>query len=174
MPCRKLQRNAAPGRPDVVTDVQTSTPPAPPEFVYREHRVSLLRLAYLLTGSREQAEDLVQQAFATAFDRWSSIEEPVPYLKRAIVNMAQDAHRRSARARLFHLRARVEPVTEQPEIDETWAHVQRLPYRQRAVVVLHYYSDLPLQQIADLLSRPAATIRSDLRRALDRLRKALA
>jgi len=142
-------------------------------MVYRDHRVRLLRLAYLLTGSREQAEDLVQQAFAGAIDRWSSIEEPLPYLKRAIVNMANDVHRRSARARLFMMRVQVEPVTELPEVDETWTHIQRLPYRQRAVLVLHYYSDLPLHQIAEILSRPAATIRSDLRRALDRLRKVL-
>jgi RNA polymerase sigma factor (sigma-70 family) len=156
-----------------VNDVQTPSQPASPELVYRDHRVGLLRLAYLLTSSREQAEDLVQQAFVAAYDRWSSIEQPVPYLKRAIVNMANDGHRRSARDRLFGMRMRVEPVTEQPEVDEAWAHIQRLPYRQRAVVVLHYYGDLPLNQIADILSRPAATIRSDLRRALDRLRKAL-
>ncbi len=168
-----MQRPAPPKRPSCVTDVHTPPRAAPAEDVYRAHRDGLVRLAYLLTGSREQAEDLVQQAFAAAWDRWAAIDQPLPYLKRAIVNRAADAQRRSIRDRLFRQRARVEPVTEVPELDETWAHIRTLPQRQRAVVVLHYYDDRPLNEIADLLARPAATVRSDLRRALDRLRKVL-
>ena len=60
------------------------------------------------------------------------------------------------------------------EIDETWGVISALPWPQRAVVVLHYYEDLPLIEVAELLGRPAATVRSDHRRALERLRKALA
>ena len=52
--------------------------------------------------------------------------------------------------------------------------IARLPWVQRAVVVLHYYEDLPLTEVAAVLDRPAATVRSDHRRALDKLRKALA
>ena len=62
-------------------------------------------------------------------------------------------------------------VTSIPEIDETWTLVRQLPTTQRAVVVLHYYEDLPLVEIGQLLNRPASTVRSDLRRALTRLRK---
>ena len=61
-----------------------------------------------------------------------------------------------------------------PEVDETWTQLARLPWAQRAVVVLHYYEDLPLVEVAGLLDRPVATVRSDHRRALDKLRKALA
>lgn len=61
-----------------------------------------------------------------------------------------------------------------PEVDETWELVRGLSRIQRAVVVLHYYEDLPLNEVAAILGRPAATVRSDHRRALDRLRKALA
>ncbi|GIG00120.1 RNA polymerase sigma factor [Catellatospora citrea] len=156
-----------------MTDVHTPPRATPAEAVYRDHRDHLVRLAYLLTGSREQAEDLVQQAFASAWDRWQAIDQPLPYLKRAIVNQAADARRRGIRDRLFRQRARVEPITEVPELDETWAHIKTLPPHQRAVVVLHYYDDRPLNEIAELLSRPAATVRSDLRRALERLRKVL-
>jgi RNA polymerase sigma factor (sigma-70 family) len=60
-----------------------------------------------------------------------------------------------------------------PEVDETWAQLSHLPWVQRAVVVLHYYEDLPLTEVAAVLGRPAATVRSDHRRALDKLRKAL-
>ena len=138
------------------------------EHVYRAHYVALTRLAYLLCSSRELSEDVVQSAFASAHARWSQIDDHRAYLRRSVVNLVNDAHRR----RLRPLRAvRVDDVTEIPEVDETWAAVQQLPGRQRAVVVLHYYEDLPLVEIAAVLGRPASTVRSDLKRALARLRK---
>jgi RNA polymerase sigma factor (sigma-70 family) len=142
------------------------------EAAYREHRLALLRLAYLLSGSYDVSEDVVQAAFTSAHDRWDQIENPPAYLKKAVVNLVKDTQRR----RLRRLRRAPErpPVVLPPEIDETWTQVSRLPRVQRAVVVLHYYEDLPLTEIATLLGRPAATVRSDHRRALDKLRKALA
>lgn len=144
----------------------------PPELdqVYRDHRVTLVRLGFLLTGSQEDGEDLVQSAFLTASARWSEIEQPLAYLKRAVVNQASDLLKRRVRERD---RPAAEGVTEIPEIDEMWVILQRLPHRQRIVVVLRFYEDLPLLEIARLLQRPPATVRSDLRRALGRLRKAL-
>jgi len=69
-----------------VTETQTTGPPGL-EQVYREHRVPLLRLAFLLTGSREHSEDVVHSAFTSAMSRWELIEQPLPYLKRAIINL---------------------------------------------------------------------------------------
>jgi RNA polymerase sigma factor (sigma-70 family) len=142
------------------------------EETYRELRLPLLRLAFLLTGSRETAEDLVQSAFAAAQPRWQQIDDPPAYLRRSVVNLAKDGQRREFRRRGL-LRPEPEPLTAIPEIDETWALVRRLPATQRAVVVLHYYEDLPLVEIGRLLDRPANTVRSDLRRAHARLRKDL-
>ncbi|MEV4835195.1 sigma-70 family RNA polymerase sigma factor [Nonomuraea sp. NPDC049486] len=152
-----------------MTELRTADPPDL-EQVYRDQRTTLLRLAFLLTGSREQAEDLVQTAFVTACARWDRIQQPLAYLKRAVVNRANSTHRRWARERGRHV---VERTTEMPDIDETWTLVKQLSGRQRIVVVLHCYEDLPLVEIAGILSRPAATIRSDLKRALARLRKAM-
>lgn len=142
------------------------------EQAYEQHRHALLRLAVLLTGSREHAEDVVQAVFATAYPRWGSVEQPLPYLKRAVVNASAGVHRRRSRDRDRPVVA--EPVTHIPEVDETWASLRSLPDRQRAVLVLHFYEDLPLVEVAQVLDRPAATIRSDLRRALQTLRKDLA
>ena len=142
------------------------------EETYRELRLPLLRLAFLLTGSRETAEDVVQSAFASAHPRWTGIEDPAAYLRRSVVNLAKDGQRRDYRRRRL-LRSEPEPVTAIPELDETWAHVRRLPATQRTVVILHYYEDLPLVEIGRLLDRPASTVRSDLRRALARLRREL-
>lgn len=141
------------------------------EEAYREHRLALLRLAYLMSGSHDASEDAVQSAFTSAHDRWDQIEKPLPYLKRAVVNLVKDGQRRRFRL----LATPPDPVTVDlpPEIDETWGQISRLPWTQRAVVVLHYYEDLPLVEVAELLGRPAATVRSDHRRALDKLRRAI-
>jgi RNA polymerase sigma factor (sigma-70 family) len=142
------------------------------QVAYEQQRLPLLRLAVLLTGSREHAEDAVQAVFTAAYPRWDSISQPLPYLKRAVVNSCADVHRRRARDRRSALDR--EPVTGIPEVDETWTVLIGLPARQRAVVVLHFYEDLSLVEIGRILGRPATTIRSDLRRALSTLRKDLA
>lgn len=142
------------------------------EEAYREYRLGLLRLAYLMSGSHDVSEDAVQSVFTSAHDRWDQIENPLPYLKRAVVNVVKDGQRR--RLRLLARTPERPLVALPPEVDETWAQLARLPWVQRAVVVLHYYEDLPLTEVAAVLDRPAATVRSDHRRALDRLRKALA
>jgi RNA polymerase sigma factor (sigma-70 family) len=139
---------------------------------YAAHRVELLRLALLLVGSEAQAEDIVQAVFTAAHGRWDSIDHHLPYLKRAIVNRAGDTYRRRERERRWLARQQ-EPVTEIPEIDETWHVLCRLPRTQRTVVVLHFYEDLPLVAIAEILGCPAGTVRSQLHRALDRLRRTL-
>lgn len=141
------------------------------EETYREHRLTLLRLAYLMSGSHDVSEDVVQSVFTSAHDRWEQIDNPLPYLKRAVVNLVKDGQRRRLRLRA---RAVERPqVALPPEVDEMWAQIARLPWVQRAVIVLHYYEDLPLTEVAAVLDRPAATVRSDHRRALDKLRKAL-
>jgi RNA polymerase sigma factor (sigma-70 family) len=139
--------------------------------MYRSSWLSLTRLAYLLVGDRSEAEDIVQTAFTRAMGRWATIEEPSAYLRRAVVNGANDAHRRS-----YRNAATAVSVTESidgPEIDGLWGLVGRLPAPQRAVVVLRFYEDLALADIAALLGRPASTVRSDLRRALMTLRESL-
>ena len=143
------------------------------EAAYRQHHQSLLRLAVLMTGSHPDAEDVVHAVFASAHPRWDRIDEPAAYLRRAVVNACNDHHRRRYRARRLTPPAEAEPVVHPPEIDETWAQLTQLPPTQRAVVVLRFYEDLPLTQIADLLGRPPATVRSDLHRALKTLQKTL-
>lgn len=155
-----------------VTEIETVPPPSF-EDTYREHRLALIRLAYLMCGSREFSEDLVQTVFTAAHPRWEQIENHLPYLRQAVVNLAKDGRRRHLR----HLRlappSEVVPVTTVPEIDETWFLILRLPAVQRAVVVLHFYEDLPLVEVANILNRRPSTVRSDLRRALERLRRSL-
>ena len=163
-----VQRWAPRRRHRGVTNLELSDSETPVlEQTYRELRLPLLRLAFMLTGSRETAEDLVQSAFTSAQPKWDVIDDPPAYLRRSVVNLAKDGHRREFRRRLRQ-RLEPEPVTQIAELDETWALVRGLPQTQRKVVVLHYYEDLSLVEIAHLLDRPASTVRSDLRRALAR------
>jgi RNA polymerase sigma factor (sigma-70 family) len=137
------------------------------EVVYRTSRLSLTRLAYLLVGDRGEAEDVVQAVFTAAAAHWDTIDEPLAYLRRAVVNRANDVHRQSYRTTPVDT-ARELPG--EPAVDETWLFVQTLPITQRTVVVLRFYEDLGLSEIALLLGRSASTVRSDLRRALTKLR----
>lgn len=155
---------------DFIGMTHTSTGPPDLARIYRDHRLSLLRLAYLLTGSHELGEDLVHAAFAAALPRWSHIDHPLAYLQRTIINGAADQHRRTHRERTIPV---PEPATHPPEIDEVWAQIKKLSPVQRTVVVLRFYEDLPLVHIAALMDRPPATVRSDLKRALEHLRKVL-
>ncbi len=150
-----------------MAELQTDPPDI--EQVYRDHRLTLVRLGFLLTGSREDSEDLVQSAFATASAHWYEIEQPLAYLRRAVVNQASDLHKRRTRERG---RPAAEGVTEIPEVDETWAILQRLPHKQRMVVVLRFYEDLPLKDIATALDLPVGTVKSRLRLGLEKLREA--
>lgn len=141
------------------------------EQVFHQQWQSLLKLATLMTGSREDAEDVVQSAFVTANARWEQIREPEKYLRTAVINGANGHLRRRYRDR--RRPSSPEPVTRIPEIDETWAQIRRLSHNQRAVVVLRFYEDLPLSEIAQILDRRPSTVRSDLRRALNKLRRTI-
>jgi RNA polymerase sigma factor (sigma-70 family) len=147
-----------------------SSQPRPLEEVYRSSQAALTRLAFLLVGDRDDADDIVQSVFATAADRWSSIDDPPTYLRRAVANRAHDVHRRSFRP--------AAPVAgdanaDEPQVDVVWSFVNSLPTAQRAVIVLRFYEDLSLVDIAVVLGRPENTVRSDLRRALSHLKRIL-
>lgn len=139
--------------------------------MYHQYRNRLLGLATLLSGSRAVAEEVVQDVFAAAIPRWDLIDNHDWYLKRAVVNRVRSLGRRATRAKALP-RTR-EAVTGEPLVDETWRLLRRLPVRQRTVLVLRIYLDLPDEEIAQLMNCPEATVRSLAFRALTTLRKEL-
>src|SRR3954449_11688386 len=96
---------------------------------YRAHRPALVRLAFLLCGSRDLSEDVVQTVFTSAHPRWHTIENHLAYLKRGVVNLVKDGQRRDIRRRSCPFPPVAEPVTCIPDVDETWALLQCLPWR---------------------------------------------
>jgi RNA polymerase sigma-70 factor (sigma-E family) len=151
------------------------------EYV-QQRGAALVRLARLLTGERQLAEDLAQEVLAKAYVRWSSVvraDHPDLYLRRMLVN----AHISWWRRRSFH-ETPVVPAAEQAgpvafeaeiaERDALWRLVLTLPKRQRAAVVLRYYEDLDDVMIAEILDCSPVTVRTHVMRALAALRQRLA
>jgi RNA polymerase sigma factor (sigma-70 family) len=150
---------------------QTPTPGIDVTVLYGRKRQSMVRLARLLTGSFEIAEELVQEAFVKLQLSPTVAENPDSYLRTVVTNLSWGYLRRLRLERALRPGDRI--VVAAPEIDETWSVVCRLPFRQRAVLALRYYEDLSEAEIADVLDCRIGTVKSAHHRALATLRRQL-
>lgn len=152
------------------------------DFYFRETG-RLRRIALLMVGDAERAEDLTHEALLRAYQRWGRIRnaDPAPYVRRALVNLCRNDHRRRALEvrRLRDLWGTGPPATELDParcVDDALAMANALrvlsPIR-RATSVLHFYDDMSEANIAHTLDRPLNTVKSDVRRALEKLRATL-
>jgi RNA polymerase sigma-70 factor (sigma-E family) len=140
--------------------------------VYRRECVAMVRLAVLMVGSQEQAEEIVQDAFAQLFERWERVDRPGAYLRTCVVNGCRRAHRR--RRQDLRMAAGASPVlATELRADELADVLAALPARRRAAVVLRYYEDLSEAEIADALAVRPGTVKSMLHRGLAQLRQAV-
>jgi RNA polymerase sigma-70 factor (sigma-E family) len=133
----------------------------------RDAYAPMVRMAFLLTSSIETAEDLVQDVFARAYPRWSTISEPSAYVRRAVVNACHSHHRRRFRERAHRPST---PDAIELEADELFDVLATLPARMRSAIVLRYYQDLAENDIAEILGCAPGTARSLIHRGLARLR----
>ncbi|MEJ7647946.1 MAG: SigE family RNA polymerase sigma factor [Nakamurella sp.] len=138
----------------------------------------LVRTAFLLTGNRTVAEDLVMTAVAKCLPRWSSIRgEPLPYVRQAVLReFLSTARRRSVVDERPTDRLPERPADDPHERAvlraDLFAALVALPPRQRAVVVLRFFEDLTGAQIAEVLAISVGTVRSQLHDGLAALRTA--
>jgi RNA polymerase sigma-70 factor (sigma-E family) len=147
--------------------------------LYRLHAADGVRLAYLLTGSRALAEDLVQEAFVRLYGRFRDLRDPGAfewYLRRTIVNLVRSHFRRLRVERAYvESRGRERPVPAEPPDpgtrEELWQALQELPERQRTAIVLRYYEDLSEARTAEVMGCPVGTVKSLVSRGTDRLRR---
>ena len=147
--------------------------------LYEDHSARAFRLAYLLTGDRDLAEDLVQDAFLKLIGRFADLRSPGSfdvYLRRTIVTLSYGTFRRRRTERSYLARERglaqgrsdVLPDVERK--DELWTQMQKIAPRQRAALVLRFYEDLSEQQAADLLGCSLRTVKSLVTRGIQAMR----
>ena len=151
------------------------------EDLYRRHVPDAVRLAFLITGDRAEAQDVAQDAFLAAAGKFRLMRDPSKfqaYLRRTVVRTVLMRRRSSGREV-----ARAERSTRGVPRHAAGAHqgvadrllleaaLARLPVRQRAAVVLRYWHDLPEREIAGILGCAPGTVKSLLSRALETLRE---
>lgn len=145
--------------------------------LFQLHYLGLVRLAMRFVDDQETAEDLVQDVFVGLARRQIPTEDPHHYLRRAVVNRSRSVLRRRKIARAFLARGEPDWVAE--AADEASVRedartrmlraIAALPLRQREAVVLRYYEDLSVTEIAATLNVSPGAVSSALNRALSTL-----
>ena len=144
------------------------------EAVIRRYSNMVYRLSFARTGNTSDAEDLYQEVFLRYLTRaplFASEEHRKAWLLKVTVNCANRFH-------AMRGRRRTEPLSQAlsvpaPEGEGLWEELRRLPKRDRTILHLYYYEDLTTEEIAQILERNPATVRSQLLRARNRLKKLL-
>jgi RNA polymerase sigma factor (sigma-70 family) len=140
------------------------------EEFYAEAWPWAFRFASFLTQDTAAGEDIAQDVLAAMSQRWRATDHPAAYLRAALVNASSNWNRRCRTMReklpLLAGSDRVEFLAE--ELDDA---IARLPFRQRAVIVMRYHGDLSESEIADALDCRRGTVKSLASRALKTLAK---
>jgi RNA polymerase sigma-70 factor (sigma-E family) len=148
----------------------------------RSSSSTLLRTAYLLTGDRGHAEDLLQTALLRTARSWSRAREaPTAYARRVLVNLSKDSLRRQSRRPVETALAGVQRPVDVARL--AWDPVEavllrsilleatrRLPARQRTVLVLRFFEELSVDEVAVAMGCSPGTVKSQTHHALARLR----
>jgi RNA polymerase sigma-70 factor (sigma-E family) len=140
---------------------------------------SLLRTAYLLTGDRHAAEDLVQTALAKLYLSWDKVQKRElidGYVRRIMVNENNSLWRRAWKRKELTTGEVPDytPVHDRHDDGQSaalWDFVQTLPKKQRAVIVLRFYEDLSEAETAEILGISVGTVKSQASRALASMRQ---
>jgi RNA polymerase sigma factor (sigma-70 family) len=146
------------------------------EQFYIDELEGQVRRSFILTGSNETANDIVHDAMIEVYRRWSTLEAPGAYLNRAVLNRCRDhGRRRHVADRSFQMYTTAELA--QPhgatESIEMRRALSRLPFNQRAALVLRYYGGSTTAEIADALDCRPGSVGPWINRGLAALRKEL-
>jgi RNA polymerase sigma-70 factor (ECF subfamily) len=136
------------------------------ERLYREEGRRLWWALVAYSGDQDVASDAVAEAFAQALGRADSLRDPLAWIWRVAFRVAAGELKR--RRRLDHRLPEVGDPGEQ-RANELLSLLRRLPEKQRAAIVLHYYADRPVRDVAAALGVTQATARVHLHRARRRL-----
>ena len=148
--------------------------------LYRTHALGLTRLAFIMLGDRQSAEDVVQEAFCGLYRAWDRLPDEanfLGYLRASVVNGCRTVIRRRKRTPQS-LAVPPAPSAEASmlvgeERRATVAALRRLPPRQREALVLRYFADLPEQETAEAMGISRGTVKSTTVRGLAALGRML-
>lgn len=135
----------------------------------------VVRTVYLMVRDLGRAEEVSQEAFIQLLRHWkkvSSYDRPEAWVRRVAIRLATRSSTRERLRSMLERQTTVAPATEEPrpEVIEALRH---LSPAQRAAIVLHYYEDLPIDEVADILDCSENTVKSHLHRGRNRLRMLL-
>jgi RNA polymerase sigma-70 factor (ECF subfamily) len=144
---------------------------------YEAERAAVFRTAFLITTDREEARDLTQEAFVRAFERWHEVsahERPGAWLQTVVARLAISWRRREVVRRRRALNQRDERTVEMKDPEGAVLDALRaLSQAQRAVVVLRFYADLSVRDVARALGKREGTVKALTAQAVARLRPLL-
>jgi RNA polymerase sigma-70 factor (sigma-E family) len=180
-------RPTEPARPrprDEVTGPRMTSAERAVTELYEAHALGMIRLAHIMLGDRQSAEDAVQEAFYGLYRRWSGLSDPdraVPYVRSAVLNHCRSVLRRrtSSQAPRDLLGHQADVVSAESAVltgeerREVMAALRQLPRRQREALVLRFYLDLPAEEAATSMGISASSVRSATHRALTALGRML-
>ena len=131
--------------------------------LYTEHFGRLSGYALSLVGDPGVATDVAQEAFTRLFARWGRVRDPRAWVFFVATNLANDHWRRTQRDRDLGAALR-DVTTGEDAAHDPWLRdlVDRLPAPLRQAVLLHYYADLPVEEVARLVHRPVGTVKRRL------------
>jgi len=170
-----------PGTQGGTTAEQTRRATVAETDLFAQHHLELVRLATVMVGDQATAEDVVQDAFERLHRRWPILREPVDtlaYVRSSVLNGCRSVHRRAAVARKHApqlARAGADTSPEDGAVDrsELLTAMRSLPPRQREVLVLRYYADLSVAEIARTLRIAPSAVRSNCSRGVAALGRTL-
>jgi RNA polymerase sigma factor (sigma-70 family) len=149
------------------------------DILLAQYGHDLQRVAYLILHDAAAAEDVVADTLVTALERGASLRDAGalrPWLLRIATNHALAHRRRSLRVVTLEIIPEVPDERERVGADERaalWQGVTELPVRMRAAIVLRYYADLPVDEVAAALGVSTNTVKAQLQSGLQRLRRSM-
>lgn len=185
-----------PGAPAAVSTVVLVQPPERREgspaaaavtALYQAHALGLMRLAHIMLGNRQSAEDVVQEAFCGLYRRWDQLSDTgkaLQYVRSSVINGCRSVQRRAARrsqpdvpitaafTEVTVMSAEADVLTSE-ERRQVMEAVRRLPQRQREALVLQYYLDLSADETAATMGISPSSVRSATHRALSAVERML-
>jgi RNA polymerase sigma-70 factor (sigma-E family) len=143
---------------------------------FEQHHADLARLAYLITGDANVADDLAADALVEIWRQWARVEaadKPLAYARGVLANLARNWIRRQRRERLGMLKLKLFAEeargTDVPATVDVRAALRRLPLRRRECVVLRYAFDVPEREVAEILGISIGTVKSHTSRGAEQL-----